>query len=81
MNDRPGFSGTHMLLAVLGGAAAGAAVALLVAPRSGRETRAAIGEYVRDGKEKARNFPPAVKAGANAARKAFVDVMNEEAVV
>lgn len=77
MNDRTGFSGTDLLLAMLGGAAAGAAIALLVAPRSGRETRAAIGDAFRDGKDKARHVPPAVKAGARAAREAFVDAMHE----
>lgn len=80
MTDRTGFSGTDMLIAVLGGAAAGAAATLLLAPRSGRETRKQLTEFVNDGKDKARHFPPAVKAASNAARKAFVETMAEETV-
>ncbi|MEA3244898.1 MAG: YtxH domain-containing protein [Gemmatimonadota bacterium] len=67
-----------MLIAVLGGAAAGAAATLLLAPRSGRETRAQLSEFVNNSKDKARHLPPAVKAGATAARKAFVETMHEE---
>lgn len=78
MTDRTGFSGTDMLIAVLGGAAAGAAATLLLAPRSGRETRDQLREFVHDGKEKARHIPPAVKAASTAARKAFVESMKEE---
>lgn len=77
MNERIGFSGTDMVLAVLGGAAVGAAVALLTAPRSGRETRARINEYANTGREKAKQFPDAVKAAGNAARTAFTDAMRE----
>jgi len=78
MTERPGFSGTHLLLAALGGAAAGAAVALLTTPRSGPETRARINGYVKDGKERARHLPPAMKAAGNAARNAFTEAMHEE---
>jgi gas vesicle protein len=77
MVERRGFSGAQMLLAVLGGAAAGAAVAYLTAPRSGRETRARITEYANSGKEKAKQFPEAVKAAGTAARIAFTDAMRE----
>jgi gas vesicle protein len=77
MNERCGYSGTDMMLAVLGGAAVGATVALLTAPRSGRETRARITEYATSGKERARQFPDAVKAAGSAARTAFTDAMRE----
>jgi gas vesicle protein len=77
MSDRPGYSGTDMLLAVLGGAAVGATVALLTAPRTGRETRARITEFASSGKEKARQFPDAMKAAGTAARNAFTDAMRE----
>jgi gas vesicle protein len=42
-----------ILLAFLLGAVSGAAVALLYAPTSGRETRELLGEKAREGREKA----------------------------
>lgn len=72
---RIGFSGGQLLLAALGGAAAGAAIALLAAPRSGAETRAQINDVMKNGKEKARSFPNAAKVAGVAARDAFVDAM------
>jgi gas vesicle protein len=81
-----GFSGSTVVLALLGGAVAGAAVALLTAPKTGRETRAMIADKTRDvrdkitdtindGREKARNLPGAAKAAGSAARTAFVEAM------
>jgi gas vesicle protein len=79
MSERHGgYSGVDLLLAAFGGAVAGAAAALLLAPRSGRETRAQLSEFVNNTKDKARHVSPAVKAGATAARKAFVEAMHEE---
>lgn len=78
MSDRSGYSSVDMLIAVLGGAAVGAAATLLLAPRSGRETRERLSEFVNNSKDKARHLPPAVKAGATAARKAFAEAMHEE---
>lgn len=85
---RPGFSGTQMFIAMLGAAAAGAAVALLTAPRSGKETRAKISETLNegrakvsevltDGRDKARQLPGAMKVAGNAARTAFTEAMAE----
>jgi gas vesicle protein len=51
-NDEGAGSGLVML-AFLVGAAAGAALALLYAPATGRETRELIGEKSREGREKA----------------------------
>ena len=42
-----------MMLAFLVGAVAGAAVALLYAPATGRETREFLGEKAREGRERA----------------------------
>jgi gas vesicle protein len=81
MTERPGFSGTTVALAALGGAVAGAAVALLTAPRSGRETRERMNTFVKDGREKARHLPPAVKAASVAARNAFTEAMHDEVTV
>lgn len=78
---RQGFTGGQMFIAILGAAAAGAAVALLTAPRSGKETRAKIADTLHDGREKARHLPGAVKTAGTAARNAFVDAMREPAEV
>lgn len=43
----------NVLLAFLLGAVSGAAVALLYAPQSGRETREYLGEKAREGRERA----------------------------
>jgi gas vesicle protein len=52
MSDEHGNAG-KILTAFVIGAAAGAAVALLFAPVSGKETREFLGEKAREGREKA----------------------------
>ena len=47
-----GNGGANMLMAFLLGAAAGAAIALLYAPASGADTRRALGERTREGRDK-----------------------------
>ena len=54
MSDESG--GSHTLLAFVVGAAAGAALALLYAPRTGKETRDMVGERVREGRERGRDL-------------------------
>jgi gas vesicle protein len=77
------------MLAFLVGAAAGAAVALLFAPASGKDTREFLGEKAREGREKAteaaRQAREAVKSqheGLSAAiergRQAYREVRGEE---
>lgn len=78
MNERQGYGAASLFLAFLGGAAAGAAVALLTAPKSGRETREQFGDYVRTGKEKTRQLPEAVRAASSAAREAFSESMSDK---
>jgi len=53
-DDRNGASG--VILSFLLGGLAGAALAILFAPRSGKETREMLGERVRDGVERGREF-------------------------
>jgi gas vesicle protein len=53
-DDRNGASG--VILSFLLGGLAGAALAILFAPRSGRETREMLGEKMRDGAERGREF-------------------------
>jgi len=53
MAREDGSGAGNVLLAFLLGAVSGAAVALLYAPASGRETRDYLGEKAREGKERA----------------------------
>lgn len=53
MADNSGAGTGTVLLAFLVGAIAGAAVALLYAPASGRETREYLGDKAREGARKA----------------------------
>ncbi len=65
MSDDSGSS--HSLLAFLVGAAAGAVLALLYAPHTGKETREMVGEKVREGKERGRDLGAKAKVKARAA--------------
>jgi len=53
MADNSGAGAGTILLAFLVGAVAGAAVALLYAPATGRETREYLGDKAREGARKA----------------------------
>lgn len=53
MSDENGSSAGQILTAFLVGAAAGAAVALLFAPATGKETREFLAEKAREGRETA----------------------------
>ena len=52
-DEGAGAGAGNVLLAFLVGALSGAAVALLYAPRSGRETREYLGEKAREGRARA----------------------------
>lgn len=52
MADHQENGGANMLIAFLLGAAAGAAVALLYAPAAGADTRRALGERTREGRDR-----------------------------
>jgi len=52
-DEGAGSGAGNVLLAFLVGALSGAAVALLYAPRSGRETREYLGEKAREGRARA----------------------------
>lgn len=77
MRENHGYSGTHLMIAFAGGAAVGAAVALLTTPRTGRETRELIADKARSGKETAQRLPGAVKSAGSAAREAFSEAISE----
>ncbi len=54
MNDERGTGAGGILLSFIVGALTGAAVAILFAPRSGKETRELLGEKLREGAERGR---------------------------
>jgi gas vesicle protein len=56
MDDERGAGASGILLSFLLGGLTGAALALLYAPRSGRETRELLGEKLREGAERGRDL-------------------------
>lgn len=68
---------SRTIYAFLGGAAVGAGVALLLAPRSGDETRDMIRGTFTDAYGRVTSIPPAVSRAAaeagTAARQAFIE--------
>jgi gas vesicle protein len=84
MNDSRGFTGTQMLITLLVGAAAGATIALLTAPRSGRETRQALQDWGREVRDRAVRLPHAVRHASeratHAGKEAFRESMDGEPV-
>ena len=71
MHENTGFSGSQVLLAFVGGAAAGAVVALLTAPQSGAKTRAMLRDRAIQSGESAARFPTALQGAIGAASDAF----------
>ncbi len=82
MSDQNRYGGAHLLLAFVAGAAAGAAVALLTAPKSGRETREQLRGMASQVGEKAGHLPEAIRSAygraAEAARDAFHRSLKDE---
>jgi len=72
-----------LFLAFLAGALAGAAVALLTAPQSGRETRDRLKGLGRDAAGRATHVPEALNQAyaraARAARQAFIETLEDKA--
>jgi len=66
-----------VFLAFLTGAALGGVVALLLAPRSGQETRRRLVDMTDDAKEKLGKVPVAVREAEKAAVSAFNDTMKK----
>jgi gas vesicle protein len=56
MSDDHGGNASGILLSFLLGGLTGAALAILFAPRSGRETRELLGEKLKEGAERGREF-------------------------
>ena len=64
-----------VMLAFLMGAVAGAAVALLYAPATGKETREYLGERARDGREKASALAEKGKQALNEGRETIANAI------
>jgi gas vesicle protein len=73
MENSNTYGSGHIALAVFGGALVGAAVAFLVAPKSGQRTREQIGGYVETARDKAALVPEAIRSAGQAA----METMNE----
>lgn len=56
MSDDHGSSASGVILSFLLGGLTGAALAILYAPRSGRETRELLGEKLKEGADRGREF-------------------------
>src|SRR5215510_7467111 len=56
MSDDHGSNASGIILAFLLGGLTGAALAILYAPRSGRETRELLGDKIREGAERGRQM-------------------------
>ncbi len=74
------FTSAHVMLAFLTGAAAGAAVAYLTAPRSGADTRAWITDSMASRREEISKLPPAARAAFYAATEAAKGAYKESLV-
>ena len=83
MSDRAGNHTGRILLYFVVGAATGAAVALLTAPRSGRETRRKLMQATSDLADRAIRVPPAVteayRRAAAAGKEAVVSALETPA--
>ena len=81
MSENSRYTGAHLLAAFLGGAIAGAAIALLTTPQSGRETREQIRGLSGEVRDKAGRIPHAVRDASvratHAAREAFSEALKE----
>ena len=72
-----GYAGTTLLLAFVAGAATGAVVVLLTAPKSGREMRADIKELGFTAARTALQVPGALRAAYDNASSAAVTAFSE----
>lgn len=77
MNDNNGYSGGQVVMALLGGAALGAAVALLTAPQSGAKTREMIRDRAIAAGDGVTRIPKALHGAVGAASDAFSESLNK----
>lgn len=77
-NQRDGFHAGHLLLAMMGGAIAGAGVAYLTAPATGEQTRSRMRLMAHDTNMAFQRMPDALRRATDAAREAFVGALDME---
>lgn len=77
--DHPRGGGLSLFLAFVGGALVGGTAALLLAPRSGVETRRRITGAAVDTREVASRMPGAIREASSAAQAAFTAALKESA--
>jgi gas vesicle protein len=77
-SDRNGLNAGHILLALMGGAIAGAGVAYLTAPACGQETRHRMRLMAHDTNMSLQRMPDAVRRASEAARDAFTEALELE---
>ena len=80
-NESSGFTGGQMVVALLGGAAVGAGIALLTAPRSGAETRAELKAMAQTTRNRAASLPHALAGAAEAGSDAFTGALAQSAKI
>jgi len=77
MTDTRGFTTLQVFTAFVTGAVAGAAVAFMTAPRSGKETREALQGWAQDVRSKAVRIPQAVGHAVDRATQAGKEAFSE----
>jgi len=77
MADNENSSTSGVLLSFIVGGLAGAAIAVLFAPRAGRETRELISDRVKDGLAKGRDLKEEVVSRSQHLRDEAVDFIEE----
>lgn len=78
MSNEKGFSAGSVILAFLVGGIAGAAVALLFAPQSGKQTRDKISDLAGEVSEKAEKLAKNLKAGVKDAIETGKETVEEK---
>ena len=73
MTQREGFTGMGIILAFLGGAAAGATAALLLTPKTGEETRRDIRELADKSRKQVTRVPKALREAYSQATEVAKD--------
>jgi gas vesicle protein len=77
--DELGSGGIGLFLAFAGGALVGGVAAILLAPRTGAETRQLLAGKLDDSRELAARVPQAISEASTAAKDAFSAALNGEA--
>lgn len=82
MKDEPrieyrGYGLGQMLMAMLSGAVAGAAVCYFTAPRSGAESRQQVRSMSNGARETVGHLPGALRKATEAAKEAFTEALDE----